>query len=93
MFNRISNMQRYDELMHLKDYLNFRIASKVYKAKLVATNKMWGICANFLSKINSTNSMLLKKHVKNMRGGRGPQCFAYLKNSMSLISAAPRRNT
>ena len=32
-------MQRYDKLMHLKNYLNFRITSKDYKAKLAAANK------------------------------------------------------
>lgn len=32
-------MQRYYELMHLKENMNFRLASREYKAKLAAANK------------------------------------------------------
>lgn len=32
-------MQRYNELIYLKDYLNFKITSREYEVKLVAANK------------------------------------------------------
>jgi hypothetical protein len=38
-FNNSTDIQRYDELMHLKEYLIFRLASKEYETKLVVANK------------------------------------------------------
>ena len=37
--NNNTDMQRYYELMHLKEYQNFRLASREYEAKLAAANK------------------------------------------------------
>jgi hypothetical protein len=37
--NSNTDMQRYNELMHLKEYLNLRLASREYEAKQVAANK------------------------------------------------------
>ena len=42
-------MKKYDELIHLKDYLNFRIKSRMYEAKLASANKnVKGLCKMFL---------------------------------------------
>ena len=40
-FNSNTDMQSYDELMHLKEYLNFRIKSWDYETKLSAANKIF----------------------------------------------------
>ena len=79
--------------MYLKDYLNFRIVFKGYEAELATVNKDTKDLHENLSMINSINLMLLKKQMKNMRGGRGSQYFVYLKNNLSLISVYPRGNT
>ena len=42
-------MQRYDEVMHLKDYLNFIFASREYEAKLATVNKdVEELCKKFI---------------------------------------------
>ena len=42
-------MQRYDELMSLKEYLNFRLASKDYETKLAVANKnVEDLCKRFV---------------------------------------------
>ena len=38
-FNCNTNMQSYDELVHLNDCLNFRLASMDYEIKWIAVNK------------------------------------------------------
>ena len=37
-FNSPSDVQRYEELMRLKDYLKYRIRTREYEAKLTAAN-------------------------------------------------------
>ena len=37
-FNSPSDVQRYEELMRLKDYLEYRIRTREYEAKLAAAN-------------------------------------------------------
>lgn len=79
--------------MYLKDYLNFRIAFKGYEAELAIVNKDTKDLHENFSMMNSINLMLLKKHMKNMRGGCGSQYLVYLKNNFSLIFVYPRENT
>ena len=61
--------------MHLKNYLNFRITSKDYKAKLVAANKdVEALRKKFVQ--NKFNILDITVKIREEHKNRhGPQCF------------------
>ena len=79
-------MQRYEELMHLKEYLNFRIQTREYEAKVAAANgNIAELRSQYVKDMLEKFDNAEKSRAEQEKWG-WPHCTVFSRNGLCPIS-------